>query len=269
MIKTDTLVEVRPLDTEKWHGKKGKENFAQPKTLEVLFDRKTGGYATGLTPEEAEHYGKILGVDLSNVFSPDSPHPYWSSKASWITLPNHTKVFDMKKPAEYVKIKNMKASSRVANSLKDYEDGLYPEATHYIVDEVEEIAGKAIMANHRKEAYLMLDKMTDTDKTSMIQILSKKNLKGRTADFINAEIDEIQLDKERLEPFLRYAKMGREEVNLRATLLVGLSQNVLTKEGESIFYMSELLGIDIDQAIKWFKDPNNQKLKVAILDKIK
>ena len=47
------LVEVRPLPEKKWHGKKGKDSFAQPKTIEVLYDEKLGAYATGLTEEEA------------------------------------------------------------------------------------------------------------------------------------------------------------------------------------------------------------------------
>src|SRR5690349_20055934 len=99
-------VEVRPIESKKWHGKKGKESFKQPMTIEVLYDPATGRLATGLTDEEAEKYSKLLGVDLSDNFNMLEPHPYWSTKAASIKLENHTVIYDTEKPLDYVKVKN-------------------------------------------------------------------------------------------------------------------------------------------------------------------
>src|ERR1019366_7157512 len=118
-----SMVEIRPLPQKKWHGKKDGESFAQPKAVEVLYDPEKGTYATGLTDEEANEYGKKLGVNLSSIFIADEPHEYWGNKASWIVLPNRTVLFNTEKPADFVKIKNMKASSRVANSMAEWEAG--------------------------------------------------------------------------------------------------------------------------------------------------
>jgi hypothetical protein len=58
------IVEIRPLNIPRWHGKEGEESFTQPHTIEALYDHNTGGYATGLTEGEVEKYEKKLKVDL-------------------------------------------------------------------------------------------------------------------------------------------------------------------------------------------------------------
>jgi hypothetical protein len=269
MTKLSNIVIVQPIPEKRWHGKMGKENFAQPKTYEVLYNKNTGAYDTGLTPEEADKYGKLLGVSLSDKFDHEGGNSYWATKPAWIPLPNHPITFNTEKPIDYVKVKNLKASDRVANNLKDYDEGKYPNATHYIVDEAEEVSNKAVKVAEYRKAIDFLNKMSTEDKMSMVQILSNKNLRGRGVDFVDVELDSILETPDNVDLFLRYARMGREEVALRATVLLGLAQNVLTKEGEAVYYMSEFIGMDIDAAVKWFKDPNNQKLKIAILDKIK
>lgn len=260
------MVEVRPIPVKRWHGKEGKESFSQAKVVEVLYDVNTGKYATGLTDEEVEKYSKIMGVNLNDVFNPNEPHTYWSTKAAQITLPNHTVLFDTSKPIDYIKVKNLKASSLVANSMKDYDNGLFPNATHVIFDEQEEISSKAVKVQLRNKAITLASKMSKDEKINIIQILSNKSLKGRTDDFIDVELDNVITDK--VEDFMRYAKMDKQEVYTRAAVLECIHRNILTKEGTAIYYMSELIGLDFESAVEWFKNPQNSKMKVAILEKI-
>ena len=54
------LVEVRPIEVKKWHGKKGQESFTRPKKIQALIDPVTMQYATGLTEEDiAKLRGKV------------------------------------------------------------------------------------------------------------------------------------------------------------------------------------------------------------------
>jgi len=260
------LVEVRPLPEKKWHGKTGKESFAQSKIIEVLYNRETGKYNTGLTPQEAEEYGKKLGVDLSDTFHPEQAHPYWSSKPAGIELENNTKLFNTDRPVEYVKVKNMKASKFVANSVKEWEDGLWPDATHVIFDEEEEVVQKASKIALADKATIMASKMSAEDKINMVQILSKKSIRGRSTDFINVEIADVI--KEKAAEFIRFADMGKEDVYVRAAVLECIGRDILTKEGSVVFYMGEQIGFDTEEAIQWFKNPQNQKMKVAILEQL-
>ena len=100
-------------------------------------------YCTGLTPEEEKTYGDKLKADLSKQFSIDTPHPFWDSKMAETKLENRTQFFDTSNPLDFIKIKYIKQSKYVANSAKEYEEGLFPEATHIIFDESEEVDVKA------------------------------------------------------------------------------------------------------------------------------
>lgn len=260
------LVEVRPLPEKKWHGKKNNESFAMPKTVEALYDETTGKYATGLTPEEAAHYGKLLGVDLSDTFHPTVPSAVWASKAFWVPLKNQTMIFDTDKPIEAVKVKLMKASKLVANSQREYDANKYPDATHVIFDEQEEVSTKASKVELKRKAYEWLGKMSGEDKVNIIQILSNKSLKGRSDDFINVEVDDIIAN--RPVEFLKFVGMGRVEVAVRSAVLELLMKNILTKENQSIYYMGEMIGVEYEDAVAWFKDPNNSKMKVRILEQL-
>jgi hypothetical protein len=260
------LVEVKPITRKSWHGKEGKESFSQPKVLEVLYNTQTGRYATGLTEEEVVKYGKLMGVDLSDKFDPTTPHPYWSSQAARIKLPNHTVIFDDEKPADFVKIKNLKVSQYVANSMQDYEKGLYPEATHVIFDESEVVRLNATKIQRKRECTKLILEMSLDEKTAIVQILSEKAVRGRSQDFIDVEIDRI-ID-EKPGDFIRIAKMDKQEMNIRATILDAIQRNVLTKEAGAIFYMGERISNDYESAVDWFKDPQNSKMKVSILEKL-
>jgi hypothetical protein len=262
------LVEVKPLPLKKWHGKQGRESFGQPKIVEVLINTETGRYQTGLTEEEAAHYGKLLGVDLSDTVEFEKPHPYWSTKPSWISLPNSTAIFNTDKPSDYVKVKNLKASHKVANSMEAWENGEFPNATHVIFDETEEVENKATKIALQQNAIALLPKMTQEDKIAMVTILSDKHksVRNQSESFITVELDE--LIKNKATEFIRVAKMGREEVSLRAKILDLVNVNVLTKEAGSYYYMGELIGMDYEDTVDWFKNPQNAKMRVMMLEKL-
>lgn len=261
-----TLVEIRPIDTTKWHKKKGKDAFAQPKTVEVLYDSSTGRYGTGLTPELAEKYSKLTGNDLSDTFNPIEPHPFWSSKASWVVLPNQTLILDSERPNEFVKIQNLKASKYVANSQKEYDNGMWPEATHVIYDESEAVEMKANKFELAQQAMSALNTVSLEGRIDLVRILSEKPVKTMSPNFISAELSEI-IENKPLE-LVRTIQMGKEEVAIRATVLELLQKNILTKEAGAVYYMGEKIALDYEDAVKYFKDPNNQMMKVRLLEKL-
>jgi hypothetical protein len=259
-------VEVKPIIRKKWHNKTGKEDFSKPKVIEVLYDDQIGGYATGLTAQEEEEYGKLMGVRLDNRFNPEEPHPYWSAKVAAISLPNHTLVLDTSKASDYVKVKNLKASKYVANSQKEYEEGLWPFATHVIFDEAGEADVKASKIQLKKKAIIQTAELSKDAKIALIQVIRNKNLKGKTDNFVDVELDDV-IEKEASE-VLKYLSMGREEVTLRAQVLELIQKNVLTKQDRAIFYMGDRLAEDYEAALEWFRSPENNKTKIMILEKL-
>ncbi len=96
-----------------------------------------------MTDEELKSYGEKLGVNLDTTFKTDKPHDFYCSAQGRVKLENNTMIFNTDNVIDAIKVGIMKGSPFVANSLKEYEEGLYPEATHYIFSEEEEIAVKA------------------------------------------------------------------------------------------------------------------------------
>lgn len=261
-------VEIRPLPIKKWHGKKDGESFAQPKSIEALYDDTIGGLATGLTKEEEVEYGKKLGMNIDNSFNPEVAHPFWGSKAAWVYLVNRTLVLDDKKAIDYVKIKMLKASKRVANSMAEWEANMWPDATHVIFDEQEEIALRASKVEIKNKAVGLLGKMTLQDKINVVMILSEKSVKNQSADFIAVEMDEIITNKDKVQQFLDLMELGRTDVSIKASIEEMISKNILTKEGGSYYYMGELISMDKGGLVDYFKDPNNQQIKTIMLNRL-
>jgi hypothetical protein len=259
-------VEIKPLPLKKWHGKKDKESFAQTKTIEALYSNKLGGYQTGLTDEEAEVYGKKLGFNLNNLFDPEKEHPFWSQKIAQVRLENATTYLDPTKPLDYVKIKLVKVSKYVANSMREWEEGKWPDATHVIYDENEEADVKASTIQKRNKAIALASKMTLDEKATMVLIVNGKYVKNKSLNFIDVEIDEAI--EEKVDEFIRYASMDVADMQVRGSILEGLHRQILTQEGAAIYYMGERIGFDIEDAMAWFQSPDNQKLKVAILERL-
>lgn len=269
------IVLVKPVPTKKWHGKDGKDSFSRPQSFDVLYDSSTGGYATGLTEEEEREYGKKMGVDLSNKFHQEEPHDYWGTTAARIKLPNHTMAFNLAIASDYVKVKNMKASKLVANSLQEWEAGKWPEATHIIYDEAQEVDLKASKIQNYQKCLVILSKMSTDEKTNMMALLSDKSSSGRSNNFVDVELNSLLSSVEnpqgadaKIEEFLRYAKMDAAESTTRAQILEGIHKGVITKEGHSHYYMGEKLGHDFEATVAYFMEPNNQQIKIAILEKI-
>ena len=129
------LVQVKPIEKKTWHGLEGVKRFTAPKTIQALVSLTTGLYATGLSEEDRERLEKETGFDLSPTYIPGKIHPFWGDKISRVVLEHRTNMFDTSKPLDEIKVKLLKASDLVANSQKEYEDGLFPEAQFVIFDE--------------------------------------------------------------------------------------------------------------------------------------
>jgi hypothetical protein len=260
------LVEVRPLPLKKWHEKSGKEDFTRPKVIEALYDEQTQKYSTGLTEEDKVRLGKLTGFDLSDNFNHEQPHPFWNTAAAMIKLPNSTTIFDTSKPLDEIKVKILKASKFVANSMKEWEEGLWPDAHHVIFDEQEEVEIKAKKVELKNKATSLSLKMSKDEKINIIQILSDKSARGMSDDFVNVEIDKIVTEKP--VEFVKYAEMDNAMVYIRAAVLEAIHRNILTKDGSAIYYMGDQVGFDIESTIEYFSDVKNQKLKAIILEKL-
>ena len=260
-------IEVRPIEAKKWHGKVGQESFTRPKKIQALVDARTRTYATGLTPEDIEKL-KTKGItyDLSNMYNPDVAHPFWDSSAATIKLENHTMFFDLDNPIDFIKISILKASKFIANSVEEFEQGLFPDAHHIIYDESAQASVKASKIEIKNQAILAGTKLSLDQKIKIILVLGGKNCKNQSSDFVSVELDKIiQRDPEE---FLRLTKMDKKQTSNHALVIEALQKSVLRKDGQRIYHMDSPLGLDEIEVAEYLSKDENQDIALIITNKV-
>jgi len=259
------IVEVKPIELEKWHKKKGRDAFKRPVTIEALVSVQTGQFTTGLTKEDRARLEDATGYNLSPDYTQGKPHEFWNSPAAQIKLENKTNVFQTSKPLDEIKVKVMKASDLVANSMKEYEEGKFPGAIFVIYDEQEEVEIRATKAAIKRKVIVECSKLTKSRKAEIVQVLSGVSVKKQTEDFIDLKLDE-EIDSKGPDKVLTIIQRDKKRTSLHALVLEALQKNVLRKEGSAIYYMDDQLGFDIEAAIDYFEDKKNQVQKVHIIE---
>lgn len=261
------IVEVKPIERERWHNKTGKESFQRPITIEALVSTLTGKYSTGLTEEDRERLEKGGGYDLSDAYTPGKAHPFWNNPVGFVKLGNSTNIFDTKKPLDEIKVKLMKASPLVANSQKEYEDGIVPEALFVIFDETEDVEIRASKAAIKRKVIIEATKLSKTRKAEIVQILLGISVRSQTEDFVDLKLDDA-IEEFGPEKVLRLIQRDKTRTSIHSLVLEGLYKNALRKEGTAIYYMDDQLGFDTESTIDYFADSKNQALKAQLLEKI-
>lgn len=262
-----SIIEVRPIEMERWHGKSSREFPSRPIVIEAFVDPSTNKYATGLTDEDRKRLEDLTGYDLSNEYIEKRPHPFYSTKAGFVKLKDETNVFNTSRPIDEIKVAILKDSHLVANSQADYDAGLAPYAKFIIYDEREEIQEKAAKSAIIKKVYALASKLTAGKKAAIVQIALGENVKKQSPDYIEVKFDE-SLESIGAEKMLLLMETDNNRINTHSLILEGLNKNILRREGTSIYYMDEFLAFDMETAISYFLDKNNQMIKAAILEKI-
>lgn len=260
-------VEVRPIEKEIWHDKKGRDAFARPIVIEPLISIQTGQFATGLSEDDRTRIEGKTGYNLSPDYMVGTPHEFWNAPVSAIKLAHKTNIFDTSKPLDEIKVFVMKASDLVANSMKDYEAGKFPEALFYIFDEQEEEGLKASKAATVRKVVIEAAKLTKTRKADLVQVLSGISVKNQSDDYVDLKLDEA-IAEEGAEAVLNLIKRDKKRVSLHSLVLEAIHKNVLRKDGTAVYYMDDQLGYDVESAVDYFADSKNQTLKAQILEKI-
>ena len=272
-------IEVRPIYKKRWHGKEGEDSIQRPIKLEADVDRTSMKYNTGLSYvgrydhkdnkeglTEAEFYGKLLKQDLHDVFDRETPHPFWNSPMGTVKLDNKPIFLHTDRPLDYVRWKMLKASKYVANSKKDYDEGLYPEATHIIYDEREGMEEKATRAELKYKLGAKLLEMSPEAKMQLATALTGRTCRKQSSNYITSILDD-QLEKNTNE-LARFINMDKKDFSTYTLVMEALHMNILRKVKYQIFFQDSVIGNDVMDVVEYLKKDENQELKVRIMASI-
>lgn len=263
-------VEIRQIEKERFHGVKGKDSITRTKKYSPTVNPRTMKYETGLEKKDIEWLNspdRMPHVDFSNNYTRDIPHPYWSDFNSALVLEANTMILDMDNPRDFIQVKLAKVDKHVANSKEEYNEGLWPEATHIIYDESEEIEVRASLVATKLEVNNKLAKMSLENKMAVLTLATKKSYKNNSENFYVAELDKEVNDNP--EKMLQIVKYTKEDLNLRSLVVEGLFKNRLFTEGHKIKYQEYVLGSDVESVVAYLKDPENNEFKARLITDIK
>lgn len=261
------IVEVKPIERKQWHRKAGQESFSRPVTIEALYSLRTGRYATGLSNEKRAELEEKTSFDLSDNYIQGKAHPFWGSPMGRVKLDNKTNIFDTEKELDFIRLQVLKASDLVANSQKEYEEGLFPEARFIIFDEQEEVEIRASKAAAKRKVIIEAAKLSKQRKAELIQILMGLSVRGRSDDFIDLKLDEA-IESKGPDTVLRLIKRDKKKTAIHSFVLECIYKGVLRKAGTAVFYMEDQLGFDVEATVDYFIDPANQALKAQLIEKL-
>lgn len=260
-------IEIKPIEKDKWHGKKGKDAFGSPITIEAAISTKTGKFKTGLEEKDKIRLEKETGFNLSDKFIPGDKECFWTSQAGKIKLYNKTNIFDTEKATDEIKITVMKASDLIANSMEEYENGKCPNALFVISDEVVELELKASKITLKNNLIIETSKFTKAKKAEIIQIVTGVSLKKMSDNYVVGKFEEM-IQNEGPEKVMSIIKRDDKRNDAHCIILEGLHQSILRKDGASVYYMDDQIGFDTESAIDYILDKKNQTLKAQILERI-
>lgn len=263
---------IKPLDRPRWHGKVGSESFFQPKIIRAVPDPQTMTYNIELDNEkekykdpvnpnikltELQYYSKLLRQDLSTQFNYEKPHPFYDGPLGIVKLENSELLLDTNNPLHYMQYKICLSSPIVANSIEEYEEGLFPEATHIIFNEDIEKERKYKIIEGRKAARKVIEKQSKQKRLDLLLLITGRNYKNESPEDIDIAVEDMINNN--------YAEiintLEDKSFSFKARIEEGLQRNILVEEKGIITYFGTTVGSNVNEVIEFFEDDENNELK--------
>ena len=227
----------------------------------------------GLSKEEEEVLlPKVFGTSINDPNYHEEARRYWADKRLKvpvegvvlnITLRNKEsdKIPDPVDLKDYINYRWAKAHSYVA----DDKESMNPHQSFYFYDpEVEKVKKNKGFAVKRK-AYIILDKL-QKDYAKMRMILSIiDNVDVKNLDDVDVENTLVQNIESNPDNFIRVAEDKNLEMKSFITKLI--SKGILNKIGNSVYFIDDKLGGDMDEAVLYLKDKANSSVLMKLKEK--
>jgi hypothetical protein len=237
---------LRPIGWNKWSGITKYKNCFED--IGSYYTR-SGQLYTGLTKDDEERLGKVLGLDLK------ANSPYWQT--FFIRTSVSDIILETDEPMDELKYIFLKSHKRVKNSLMENKAG----ANFVLINRDEEAKRDNLYAKLEIDAVIGFNRLTPTEIRKCLRIF------GHNADTMSSEVAQsklYQVIKANPQSFLdRWINnTDREEQVLIET---AISKNIIRRDKHLYKYGSDTIGNTLEETIGFLKDPRNQDIKISII----
>lgn len=264
-----TRLEIRPVQTKRWHGLEGEESIKRPVAIRALVDGE-GMYAVDFKAanisekEQQELLDK--GYDLSLNHNPLQPHPLWDGNQAKIRLEDNTQFVEIGSDVGKIRKAVIYGSKLVANNEHELQEGMWPEATHFIVDEEAEAETKSTKVQIKNNAIIALTEVSLERKKQLVFLLGGKDVKKKKENTVTVELDELVQNNP--QEVLDWIKRPVAETSTLYLVAEGVYKAKLTRNKSGIYYGDINLGYTSEEAAAFLRDPKNQELRTRISEQL-
>ena len=259
------MIEVRPIKLEGNHWVLTEAgDFKRPIRVEAPVSG--GRYQIAIEEARLKELEKETGLDLSVNYKPSELHPFYTSSEGTVKLENHTMFFDDTNPFDEIRIGILKASPKVANSIKEYEANIWPDAEYVIYNREDEISRDSLIVDKRREAYSLLGELDAAHKRAIILLISGEDVRKRKANYVEGVMGEI-IEKD-IDTYLKYAKLEIADVESEALVRLALNSSILRSVDGHIYYGDVDLGVGETDAVTFLSKASNSNMRIRIQEKV-
>jgi hypothetical protein len=243
---------LRPLLRDKWAGVFKYKNCTD--YVGTYFTR-TGAIHTGLTLEDTERLGKLLGKDPKEL-SPSSE--FWHNY--YIRIGNKDIYLDTDNPEDELKYLFLKTHKRVANGFNDNN----PTANYVLINKESEAKEANKFNQIKRKAIVAFGKLSLEEMRKALRLYgtNPENLSGELVE--NRLFEIVEKDPEK---FLdRWVDNKRRETEY--LIQEAVAKNIIRKNKSEYKYGTDTIGHLLDDAINYLDSPEHRDLKQIIINDI-
>jgi len=248
---------LRPIGWNKWSGVKKYKNCYDD--LGTYYTR-SGVLYTGLTTEDEQRLGVLLGVNLAKKINAGEKgiidNPYWSN--FFIRTAVSDILLDTEDPFDELKYLFCKSHKRVKTSLLENK----ATADFALINREEEAKVENSLVRTKREAYREFDKLTPTEIRKVLRLF------GYNADNMSNEVAENKLSQFiEANPKKFIDKwVGNKTREVEVLIETAIAKNIIRRNKNIYKYGSEIIGTSLQDTIDYLSLPNNQDIRVAIMN---
>jgi len=220
-----------------------------------------------LTDDQLKWVAEQTGYNVTRECNDIRTHEFWGKKGLGVlTLEPFAKAMDDKNPLDLIQLGLARATDSVCNKSVESNIGMCPTATYELIADGEEIEEAAAQTAVRAKAYKAFLDMDNAQKVHLLAILSGDNASKQSQSYLDAKVEEL-IQKNPKE-FLMHTDMDNKELRVRAVIELALMERVFVRQGTQVVYEDLVIGYDLEEAVKYLLDPQNQKFWLHIAKKV-
>ena len=250
------LVKLKPINDNHWAGV---INYRNCHTDLCPYLLKNGSRYTGFIPNNKEDQETLKKISEAIHTDLSITSEYWDT--FFVRVKDEDLVLDLSDPYDELKYMFLKSHKDVKVSVGQMKAG----AKWVLFNEDDEAKKANLVSRTKREVYAELNKMSTTDMKDALRLYGERS-EDMTPEVIENKLNEyIDRNPAKFKELWIDNKARKTQVLLERAV----QKTIVRKSGQRFLYGTTDMGAGIKAAIAWLDNPDNQDVKMSIMQVLK